>query len=278
MKRWVCLVLLFMMTGLVSAVELDGKTVLLVVTEHRENDATQAGLASELTRLRTELGLSLEEMPIQYAGYEDSDGERAVLERLGFKAEDCPVMCVVEWGNPERFGPKRVLGDAIVRNAKVGHGPAIVNAFLKQTGRPASLTEKDGFALKPVPSWVAVPDTVPGKLEIDNVRFEVGGQTLFLTHMGARIRNLESRVLRDVKFRFFVRPKGATEWKLAYEQSVEKILAGNSLVRDSIGDSKELGLVGADGWAVPSEYKVEVEHVGQVVSKEGEFIPLADRQ
>ncbi len=278
MKRWVCLVLLFMMTGLASAGELDGKTVLLVVTEHRENDATQAGLASELTRLRTELGLSLDEMPIQFAGYADSEAESQALARLGFRAEDCPVMCVVEWGNPARFGPKKVLGDAIVRNAKVGHGPAIVNAFLKQTGRPASLTEKDGFALKPVPTWVNPgPDTVPGKLEIDNVRFEVGGQTLFLTHMGARIRNLESRVLRDVKFRFFVRPKGATEWKLAYEQSVEKILAGNSLVRDSMGGSKALGLTGTDGWAVPSEYRVEVEHVGQVVSKEGEYLPLTAR-
>ena len=277
MRRWVCLVLLFMMTGLAGAVELDGKTVLLVVTEHRENSPARADLEGELIRLRAELGLNEKKMPIEVLGFADSDADREKLGRLGFKAEDAPVMCVVEWGNPARFGPKKVLNSAIVRRAKIGHGAAIVNAFLTQSGKQARLPEQAGFGLKPLPASEPVADTVPGKLEIDNVRFEVGGQTLFLTHMGVRIRNLESRTLRDVKFRFFVRTKGASEWKLAYEQNVTKIVANNSLVRDHIGDSKELGLVGTDGWAEPSEYRVEVEHVGQVVSKEGEFIPLADR-
>ncbi|MFA5508927.1 MAG: hypothetical protein WC314_24810 [Vulcanimicrobiota bacterium] len=277
MRFWVGLLLLLTMTGLVGATELDGKTVLFVVTEHRSNDAVQAGLESELMRLRAQLGLSEQEMPIEFLGYADSDAAREQLGRLGFKAEDSPVMCVVEWGNPARFGPKRVLGQAIVRRAQVGHVGAIMNAYLAQTGRVARLPEPEGFGLRPSPATAPVADTVPGRLEIDNVRFEVGGKTMFLTHVGARIRNLENRTLRDVKFRFFARAVGSSQWKLVYEQTVDKILANNTLVRDHMGDSQKLGLVGDDGYAVSSQYRVEVEHVGQVVSKEGEFIPITER-
>lgn len=274
MRRWVCMVLLMMITGLVGATELDGRTVLLVVTEHRQNDPVRTGLEGELTRLRSDLGLSEEEMPIEFVGFADSEADRQHLGRLGFKAEDSPVLCVVEWGNPARFGPKRVLGSAIVRRAKVGHGAAIVNAYLAQSGKEARLPEPAGFGLRPVTATEPVADTTPGKLEIDNVRFEVGGKTLNLTHVGVRIRNLESRTLRDLKFRFFARATGSSDWKLVYEQSVDKIPAGNILVRDHMGDSLELGLVGEDGYALPSQYRVEVEHVGQVVSKEGEFLPI----
>ncbi len=274
MRRWVCLVLLLLMTGLAGATELDGRTVLLVVTEHRHNDPMRTDLEGELTRLRADLGLSEEEMPIQFVGFADSEADRGHLGRLGFKAEDCPVMCVVEWGSPARFGPKRVLGSAIVRRAKVGHGAAIMNAYLTQAGKEARLPEPAGFGLRPVSAPEPVADTTPGRLEIDNVRFEVGGKTLYLTHVGVRIRNLESRTLRDVKFRFFARAVGSTDWTLVYEQSVDKIPAANILVRDHMGDSLKLGLVGEDGYALPSQYRVEVEHVGQIVSKEGEFVPI----
>lgn len=274
MKRWACLMLLLMMTGLAGATDLDGRTVILVVSEHRQDDPVQAELEGELTRLRMELGLTEDEMPIQTVGFADSDVDRAHLGRLGFRAEDGPVLCVVEWGNPARFGPKRVLGSAIVRKAKAGHSAAIINAFLAQSGREQRLPEAPEYGLRPYSGAQPVVDNSPGRLEIEKVVFEVGGSTLFTTHMNARIRNLESRTLRDVKVRFYARPTQSPDWKLVYEQTVDKILANNTLVRDHMGDSKALGLVGPDGWALPSQYRIEVEHGGQVVSKEGEFRPL----
>ena len=273
MKR-LCLLFLFLLSGLAGAVELDGRTVILVVAEHRANDPVVSSMEAELIRLRTELGMSAEDMPIIFMGFADSDTDKANFDRLGFKAADAPVMCVVEWGKPARFGPKKVLGAAIKRHAEVQHSAAIVNAYLGQMGFDNRLPEPPGFGLRPTPAPVEVVDNSPGRLEIDKVRFEVGGKTLFLTNVGVRVRNLEQRTLRDVKVRVFAKPTKSTEWKLVDEQIVPKILAGNMVVRDNVSDSGKLGLVGDDGLALPSQYRIEVEHMGKVVSKEGDFVPI----
>jgi hypothetical protein len=276
LRRWLSLLLLLTVTWPLAATaeQLDGRTVILAVFDRTVSDPALTSLEGELLRLRSQLGLSQQEMPIIVLGFQDPLSDPATFQRLGFKAQDAPVLCVAEWGNPARFGPKRVVSEAIVRRARPQHSAAVMNAFLAQVGQQSRLEEPAGFGLKESLLQEPVADLTPGRLEIDNVRFEVGGQTLFLTNLGVRIRNLEQRTLRDVKIRFYVRPTGHAEWKLLEEQTVDKILAANLIVRDHLADSRKAGLVGDDGFALPSQYRIEVEHVGQVVSQEGDFTPL----
>ena len=101
--------ILLLLTLAASAVELDGKTVILLVSEHRTGDPKMESVKARLLEERSALGYSTEDMPVVFMGFKDSDTEREYFDRLGFQEFDTPVLCVVEWGNPARFGPKRVL-------------------------------------------------------------------------------------------------------------------------------------------------------------------------
>ena len=264
MKRLI-LVMLMLLCGGASAVNLDGRIVILLVSAHRTGDPRMEAVKSELLKMRQDLGYDTESMPVVFMGFEDSDTERKYFDRLGFQAFDSPVLCVVEWGNPARFGPKRVLDYAIARSATPQHVDFIVKNYLKTVEDPGSL---EGPALPP-------PLTDTDGLEIQNVRFEASGQPLYLTNVAVRLRNNTDLVARDVTLRFFCKTSTDEGWRLMGKKVIDKLLPGNIASRDIVGDTRNFGLVNAENNSIRCYYRVEVEQGGKVIHQEGEFIPYA---
>lgn len=263
------LAFLVLLSSWAMADSLDGRTVILVIAEHRVGDQQGTQLERAIKEFRTELGLRANDMPLVLMGFADADTKRSYFDGLGVKAQDAPVLAVVEWGNPARFGPKRVLSGAVVRNASPQHAPSIINAYLKTMGHPARLPEPDITALPNL-----VEDTEPGRLQIEAVRFEVGGKYLFTTNGAARIRNLEKHTLHNIKVRFFARPQGAPGWTLLDEQTIKKLLPGYVSAREVIKDSRDFDLVDAQSNAKPCQMKIEVEHKGKTIEEEASYLPV----
>ncbi len=263
------LVFLALLSSWALADSLDGRTVILIMAEHRVGDPKGSQLEDAVKKYRAELGLQADEMPLITMGFADADTKRSYFDGLGVKAQDAPVLAVVEWGNPARFGPKRILSGAVVRNASVHNVPRIINAYLKTMGNPARLTEPDTI---PLPNLVE--DSEPGRLQIESLRFEVGGKTLFTTNAAARIRNLEKHTLHNISVRFFVRTQGASSWSLLDEQTIKKLLPGYISAREVIKDSRDYDLVDAQLNAKPCQIKIEVEHQGRTIEDEASYLPV----
>ena len=268
MMKTLCLIL-FLLTGLVMADGLDGRNVILVVSEHRSGDPKAEAVRGELMRAREELGLDKVDMPIVFMGFEDSDTERQYFDRLGFKSIDSPVLCVVEWGNPGRFGPKQVVDHAIARSATPQHVEFIVANWLKATGRT-----EGPVTVKPPSEKPEEPENQgPGELEIISTRFEVSGKPLFLTNARIRIKNVDEKTLRDITIRFYSKRTLEDDWNLMGKKILERLPVGFFASPDLVKDTKSFGLVDELGSSVHCYYRIEVEHGGRVQAKEGEFTP-----
>lgn len=261
MKKIVVLLIL-LLAGLASAVELDGRTVILLVSAHRSGDPQMEGVKAKLLKVRSELGYTTESMPIVYMGFEDSDTERKYFDRLGFQAFDSPVLCVAEWGNPARFGPKRVLDYAIARSATPQHVDFIVQNYIRTiNGEVGPETGPD-------------PQDLTGGLEISNVRFEASGRPVFLTNVGVRLRNASAERIRDLNVKFYCKRPEDAGWRLMGSKPIAILLPGNVASRDLVGDTRDYQLLDETESAVPCAYRVEVERGGQVILyQEGEFVP-----
>ena len=267
MKRLLFLIVMCL-TLVASPVGLDGATVILLVSEHRTGDPRMEAVKKELLASRDKLGFSKEEMPIVFMGFEDSDTEKKYFDRLGFQSFDSPVLCVAEWGNPARFGPKRVIDYAIARSATPQHVDYIVENFLKATNR------LEGPITKPNPTPSPSSTPVAGdSIEIVTVRFEASGKPLYMTNVGVRVRSHADQTLRDITVRFYSKLTETDSWKLMGKKSLAKLQVGYFASRDLVGDTRELGLADSNGNAVKCLYRVEVEYGGNVVSEEGVFIP-----
>lgn len=264
MKRLILLLLIFLCGG-ASAVDLDGRIVILLVSAHRTGDPAMEAVKSKLLAIRQELGYTTESMPVVFMGFKDSDTERKYFDRLGFQAFDSPVLCVVEWGNPARFGPKRVLDYAIARSATPQHVDFIVKNYIHTIENPEGPE-------KPV---LPPPMTDTEDLEIQNVRFEASGQPLYLTNVGVRIRNNSELVARGVTLRFFCKASADEGWRLMGKKVIDKLLPGNIASRDIVGDTRDFGLVNTENNSIRCLYRIEVEQGGKVIHQEGEFIPYA---
>lgn len=258
-----------MLISVASAAGLDGRLVILVVSEHRAGDAKMKVLENELRRVRKELGYSKEKMPLVFMGFKDSDTERKYFDRLGFQAFDAPIVCVAEWGNPARFGPKKIIDYAIVRSATKHHIPFIVDAWLKAEGHKP----KTGPTPAPPPPPPPVSDSRPARIELLNVRFEASGKPLYMTNVGVRIKNWEEHTIRDITVRFFCKPPGQRQWLLMGTKTVNKIPSGHFVSRDIIGDTKDFNLVDENENATSCPYRIEVEQGGRVITEEGTFVP-----
>ncbi len=247
--------------------------VILVVSEHRTGDPKMKVLEDELRRMRKELGYTKDEMPLVFMGFADSDTEKKYFDRLGFQSFDSPILCVAEWGNPARFGPKRVVDYAIARSATRQHVAPIVKAFLETEG----LIKKDPFPLPPPTGNPPPPPQAggeqPGQLELLNVRFEASGKPLYMTNVRARIRNADSRTLRNITVRFYCKTTDHADWFLMDTKTINKIPAGHFVSRDVVDDTREFNLVDENQSARPCRYRIEVEHAGQTLVEEGEFVP-----
>lgn len=271
MIKVLCLVFL-LLTGLATADGLDGRTVILLVSEHRSGDPSAEAVKSELLRKREELGLEKKDMPIVFMGFADSDAERQYFDRLGFQSFDSPVLCVVEWGNPGRFGPKKVVSDAIARTATPQHVDFVVGHWLKETGRS---TEEPVAIVKPPTKPVENTEPQePGEIEIVSTRFEASGKPLYITNAGIRIKNVDTKALRNISIRFYSKRSLEDDWNLMRKKTLERLPIGYFASRDVVGDTKQFGLTDDLGSSVPCFYRIEVEHGGQVRFREGDFIPI----
>lgn len=267
MKKHIILILL-LLTAMATAVGLDGATVILLVSEHRTGDPRMEAVKKKLLAEREKLGFSKQDMPIVFMGFADSDTERQYFDRLGFQSFDSPVLCVAEWGNPARFGPKKVVDYAIARSATPQHVDYIVSNFLKATGREYNPITA------PSPSPTPPPVTgEPGDLAIISVRFEAAGKPLYMTNAGIRIKNNGSETVRDITIRFYSKKTIEDSWKLMGKKTLDKLPKGYFATRDIVGDTKAFELVDEEGNAVRCFYRIEIEHAGQVISEEGEFVP-----
>lgn len=263
MKRLIFLIIL-LLTALSAAVGLDGRTVILLVSQHRTGDPKMEAVKAKLLETRDKLGYSTEQMPIVYMGFLDSDTERRHFDRLGFQAFDSPVLCVAEWGNPARFGPKQVINDAIARSATPQHVDFIIDQYLRAIDR------MDGSSNTPGPS----PDPGKSGIEIINVRFEASGQPLFLTNAAVRIKNNEPTTVTNVAIRFYSKLQESDSWSLMGEKTLERLPSGNFATRDIVGDTRKFNLVNAENSAVTCFYRVEIEYNGHIISEEGKFEPV----
>ena len=260
--------ILLLLTLTASAVELDGKTVILLVSEHRTGDPKMEAVKARLLEERTALGYTTDDMPVVFMGFKDSDTEREYFDRLGFQEFDTPVLCVVEWGNPARFGPKRVLDYAIYRGATPQHVDFIVKEYL-------SMKDKDPNSVGRPPE---IPPDASGELELQDVRFSAAGAPVYLTNAGVRIRNTDSEILRDIVIRFYVKTDEQSGWQLIGKKALDKLLSAHFASRDLVLDTRDIGLVDQDGRALPCFYRIEVEHAGKILYQEGEFIPRGGGQ
>ncbi|MCA9790155.1 MAG: hypothetical protein KC910_00105 [Candidatus Eremiobacteraeota bacterium] len=150
--RWVALALVLMLSSPGGANELEGSTVVLAITYQRQDDRSQQLLERQLGALRRQVGLSPDEMPIVFLGFQEADCSLDVLKRLGVTCDDGPLVCIVEWG-PEQFGPRRVLEGAIARHLdpQDDRVAAMVATWLRRAG------QADKIALLPRPQTPDLP-------------------------------------------------------------------------------------------------------------------------
>ena len=243
-----------------AASEWDGQTVLLMFGRPAGEHAFSDQIEAELQRLRESLRPQMALIPFITMRLGETGTDPVYMQRLGFKEADLPVICVVEWGNPARFGPKKVRGGSIVRQAEPRQAAAMVNAFLAATGRETRVPEP--------PDPDALLRSTPGKVELDAVRFEIGGTVL---NVAARVRNADNRRLEKIKVRFYFRLPEATEWTLLEEQEIPALAAGHVAARDHLTDTARLGLVSTVQKPAHAFYRVEVDHLGKTSSREGEY-------
>jgi hypothetical protein len=267
MKHTLTLILLtlFCLSSLTQAAELDGRTVLLLVTKDKATNTDV--IKQKLLETRKQIGYSKKDLPIVFLTFDGSETERTYTERLGINAEDSPVLCVVEWANDATHGPKRILDNAVVRQASTQEVDSMLISYLKavhHTGEDKALT---------VGQAAEVDDLTPGLLEIESHRFEASGKPFYLADAGIRIKNADNRNLHNIAVRFYSKLNEDDRWQLMDEQVVEKLPKGYVASRDFVGNTKQLGLTDEKGNAVPCFYRIEVEQGGQVVSREGKFEP-----
>lgn len=265
MKRLIILIAL-LVTSLASAVGLDGRTVILLVSEHRSGDPKMELVKAKLLETREKLGYSTDEMPIVYMGFMDSDTERTYFDRLGFQSFDSPVLCVAEWGNPARFGPKQIVADAIVRSATPDHVDYIVENYLRAIGK------SENPDINPSPSPTPPPTTDSG-VDIVTVRFEASGKPLYLTNAAVRIKNNLPETATGITIRFFIKVAPTDSWTLIGKKTIERLPSGYFATRDIVGDTRKFSLVDDQGSAIPCYYRFEVEQDGNVLFNEGKFAP-----
>ncbi|MGE0492086.1 MAG: hypothetical protein AB7S38_22925 [Vulcanimicrobiota bacterium] len=264
--RWGLLFCLLVCWALPAAAELAGRKVVLVVTRHRQ-DPDMVKLEEYLTNLRSDLGLGRAQMPLVFMGFEDSSAEAGYFQRLGFKSQDAPVMCVAEWGDPERFGPKRVVDEAIMRRVEADATGDIV-------GVVRQWLEMEGYADKVSMLPVTGPTLEPqGRLQVSDLRFEANGKPLFLLNARVRLKNVGEHAVTGVKVEFLCRTRGTAGWRSLGVQEIDRIPGGYAVARDLVGDTRQLGLLDANQAIQPCDYRVRVVYGDESLIEEGSFQP-----
>lgn len=168
MNRLILLFLLFI--PVLAAPEVGGKDVILIVSDNR-GDVNGEWLELTVRGMRHELGLKPEDLPVVRMGFKDDDAEVEHFERLGLKAEDSPIICLVGWSEDEKDGPTKVLRDSLMLKAAKEKGvEAPRSVFIKWL----ELNQLDSLISiidppPPPPEVVKLPD--PGQVAFENRRY-----------------------------------------------------------------------------------------------------------
>lgn len=164
---------LFLILGLATAGlganDLSGRRVILIVTEHRDDE--QAAFVEEtMADLRGRLGLSKAQLPLVFMGFRDPDTPAQFFQRLGLDVSQAPVAAVVEWGTPASAGPRTLLKDTVASNIDPEEAAAV--------------------AIRTVATWLTLEglgdrmDRLPafrsGRLVADEIHFSGGELSLLL--------------------------------------------------------------------------------------------------
>ncbi len=247
--------------------QLDGRVVVLVVGDHRQEDQRMVKLERHLTELRARLGLGKGEMPLVFMGFNEVEVD--YFGRLGFHQKDGPVVCVAEWGNPARFGPKRVVDGAIARAVEgedaVARSNLIMRRWLELEGHA------DKVALIPRPP--GAPTQTTGKLELRDVQFEANGKPLYLVNARARVKNIGEQAVEKVSVEFAFRLPGQAGWRMLGRQSIGRIPGGYVVARDLVADTREVGLLDQQHHIRACDYRVRVVYGQETLVEEGHFVP-----
>ena len=264
-RMWLSTILLALLLAPVVAAPLDGHTVILVMSKDGQPEA--GVLRQKLLDTRKAMGFSKVDIPIVFMTFDKSETEKEYAQRLGINSKDAPVMCVVEWGEPAHHGPKRVVDEAIIRMATSQQVDSMFVSYLKATH--AEVAKAPDTAA----SSEGGNDFAPGVLEIANYRFEAGGKPSYLANAGIRINNADKRTLKNIVVRFYSKLQEGDDWQLMEKQVIEKLPKGHAASRDFVGDTRTLKLINEENLPVPCYFRIEVEQGGQVLSREGHFVP-----
>lgn len=265
LKMWLSSFLLALLVAPVFAAPLDGHTVILVMS--KDGQAETEVLRQKLLDTRKAMGFSKVDIPIVFMTFDKSETEKEYAQRLGINSQDAPVMCVVEWGEPAHHGPKRVVDGAITRMATSQQVDSMLVSYLKATHTEAAKTPEAAVSTE------VANDLAPGALDIESFRFEASGKPSYLANAGIRINNADKRTLRNIVVRFYSKLQEGDEWQLMEKQVIDKLPKGYAASRDFVGDTRTLKLIDEENLPIPCYFRIEVEQGGQVLSREGHFVP-----
>lgn len=196
-----------------QAQSLADRVVLLVVSQER-NDATASELEGRLTGLRADLGLQKSELPFVFMGFEESN--REIFSRLGFSAQDSPVVCVVRWGRDDSYGPAQVVNGAIRRGLNGDQAqPALVGLlrdWLKGTGRHALVGR--------------LPGPTQGALEVLEVDLKARGEPFNMLTFLVTLGNQSSAPTPDSFAHVLVQPGPQHPWLMLTSFKVRALKPG----------------------------------------------------
>ena len=133
----------FFSVAVQAAPVLDGKQVLLIVSEER-HDLDGEWLELALRGMRHDLGLSGREIPVVRMGFDDQDANSKHFKRLGVTSQDGPLVCLVQWGQTASEGPADIVDGLVVRGATRDGGleapRSVFVAWLERTGRESLIS------------------------------------------------------------------------------------------------------------------------------------------
>ena len=267
MRLFIFVSLAFVMVQSAMAQQLDGRTVLMVFSRGGDE---QVAIQESIDELRQLLELSRREMPTVFVQVNTRQGE-AYAKRLGFKPEDAPVAAVVEWGNPARFGPKRVINGAIQRMGSTGLNAqaliSVVEEWLKAEGYG------DRYRLvRDARRETAGEET----LRIDALGAQSSGRPLYTVSVRARLHNYGGLVASGAHIRIQYRAKGSSRWMDLGSRYLGRIQAGHVSVEDIFADARKLpGLLDSRGNALPFELRAVLKHDGRQDVAKTTFDPRA---
>lgn len=237
---------------------LEEKLVLLVVSEHRQDAAAQQ-LADRLVELRDGLGLTARDLPLVFMGFADPDTDPDHYRRLGFAAEDSPVVCVARWASEESYGPTGVVEASIHRRVDLENPDRFLISMLREWLETTGRQELVG----------RLPGPTVGTLSVDEFVLVLSGQPLYLGSLTVMLLNDTSAPAPAAPGRFEALLEG--EWRSLAEFKIPALKPGRRSKQGLLINTQTVpGMLDPAGELQGFQGRLIV---GEAVLVEGEFTP-----